>query len=46
MPKLLRLAKALATAFKKRDFARIDTLALEAYGLKTLPPFDFVDTRS
>jgi adenine-specific DNA-methyltransferase len=41
-----RLAKALATAFEKRDFARIDTLALQAYGLKNLPPFDFVDTRS
>lgn len=41
-----KLAKALATAFDKRDFARIDHLALEAYGLKTLPAFDFVDTRS
>jgi len=41
-----RLAKALAAAFERRDFASIDTLTLEAYGLKALPPFDFVDTRS
>ena len=42
----VKVAKGLATAFAKRDFARIDELALEAYGLKTLPEFDFVDTRS
>ena len=41
-----RLAKALGTAFEKRDFGSIDTLALEAYDLKALPPFNFVDTRS
>jgi hypothetical protein len=41
-----RLAKALTLAFEQRDFATIDVLALEAYGLKTLPPFQFVDTRS
>jgi hypothetical protein len=27
-------------------FAIIDTLALEVYGLKALPPFNFVDARS
>lgn len=40
------IAKALATAFTKRDFQRIDELAVFAYGLTKLPPFDFVDTRS
>lgn len=40
------LANGLAAAFEKRDFARIDALSLEAYGLSSLPPFDFVDTRS
>lgn len=40
-----KLAKALKTAFKGRDFARLDVLALEAYGLDALPNFDFVDTR-
>ncbi|MES1204408.1 MAG: Eco57I restriction-modification methylase domain-containing protein, partial [Pseudomonadota bacterium] len=42
----VRLAKGLATAFEKRDFGRLDDLTLEAYGLKALPEFDFVDTRS
>lgn len=41
-----KVAKGLATAFEKRDFAKIDALALEAYGLKALPAFEFVDTRS
>jgi hypothetical protein len=41
-----RVAKNLATAFDNRDFAEIDALALDAYGLKMLPPFKFVDTRS
>jgi adenine-specific DNA-methyltransferase len=40
------VAKGLASAFEARDFAKIDELALTAYGLKTLPAFDFVDTRS
>jgi hypothetical protein len=40
-----RLAKAIGAAFRGRDFVRLDQLALEAYGLEDLPPFDFVDTR-
>jgi hypothetical protein len=39
------LAMAIRTAFRGRDFAHLDQLALEAYGLQELPPFDFVDTR-
>jgi adenine-specific DNA-methyltransferase len=39
------LKRSLQSAFRKRDFARLDMLALQAYGLKDLPPFDFVDTR-
>ena len=38
-------AKAIRTAFQTRDFARLDELALVAYGLDALPVFDFVDTR-
>ncbi len=41
-----KVAKGLATAFENRDFGKIDGLALEAYGLKVLPVFEFVDTRS
>jgi hypothetical protein len=41
-----RLAKSLRSAFRKRDFARLDYLALEAFGLSELPAFDFVDTRA
>lgn len=41
-----RVATALSQAFANRDFARIDELALEAYGLQALPSFDFVDTRA
>lgn len=40
-----KLAKAIASAFRERDFTRLDQLALEAYGLDELPLFDFVDTR-
>lgn len=40
-----RLARALKTAFERRDFARLDALALQAYELDALPAFDFVDTR-
>jgi hypothetical protein len=36
----------LREAFRQRDFSRLDAIALEAYGLSTLPDFDFVDTRS
>lgn len=40
------LAEKIRTAFRARDFSRIDALALEAYALDGLPEFDFVDTRS
>jgi len=39
------LAKSIRNAFRKREFAVLDELALRAYGLEELPPFDFVDTR-
>ena len=39
------LQSEIKTAFRKRDFHTIDALALKAYNLTTLPPFDFVDTR-
>lgn len=39
------LADALKAGFRARDFALLDRLALEAYGLADLPTFDFVDTR-
>jgi hypothetical protein len=39
------LSGALRTAFRQRNFAKLDELALVAYGLKELPPFEFVDTR-
>jgi hypothetical protein len=39
------LAKGLKMAFRERTFARLDELAAEAYGLRELPPFSFVDTR-
>lgn len=42
----LGLARQLATAFEDRDFPRLDSLALEAYALDSLPPFTFVDTRT
>jgi hypothetical protein len=40
------VANGLVAAFKERDFAKIDDLALDAYGLRMLPAFEFVDTRS
>ena len=40
-----RLSRSLATAFRNRDFAKIDALALKAYSLAELPAFPFVDTR-
>ncbi len=40
-----RLQQRLVSAFRGRDFAALDELSLEAYGLEDLPPFDFVDTR-
>jgi len=39
------LAKSIKTVFRKRDFAALDKLSMQAYGLKTLPEFNFVDTR-
>ena len=41
-----RLAGELKSAFGDRDFAKLDRLALKAYGLAELPPFDFLDTRT
>lgn len=35
----------IRAAFRARDFSKLDVLALRAYGLKSLPKFDFVDTR-
>jgi hypothetical protein len=40
-----KLAAEIAEAFDARDFARLDRLALKAYGITELPAFDFVDTR-
>lgn len=39
------MAAKLKAAFRKRDFAALDALAVEVYGLGALPEFDFVDTR-
>jgi hypothetical protein len=39
------LKKQIRAAFQERDFAKLDALALQAYDLKTLPEFSFVDTR-
>lgn len=39
------LAAELRAAFRCRDFAALDELALRAYGLPALPAFPFVDTR-
>ena len=40
-----RIVRAIKGAFRERDFARLDELALRAYALTELPSFDFVDTR-
>ncbi|HET8934838.1 MAG TPA: Eco57I restriction-modification methylase domain-containing protein [Polyangiales bacterium] len=40
-----KLERAIKAAFQRRDFTRLDALALQAYGLPALPAFDFVDTR-
>ena len=40
------LAADLRAAFRRRDFAALDELALRAYELPALPPFPFVDTRN
>jgi hypothetical protein len=39
------LTGAIQQAFRERDFAALDALALRAYGLTELPDFDFLDTR-
>jgi hypothetical protein len=39
------LRAQIKKAFRKRDFAGLDDLALTAYGVKKLPAFEFVDTR-
>ena len=40
-----RMVNSIRTAFRKRDFSRLDELALKAYEIEGLPEFDFVDTR-
>jgi hypothetical protein len=40
------LQDQLRRAFRQRDFLSMDRLALTAYGLESLPDFEFVDTRS
>lgn len=40
-----KLKREIADAFRARDFAELDRLSLQAYGLASLPEFDFVDTR-
>jgi hypothetical protein len=40
-----KLAEAMREGFRRRDFARVDELALKVYGLRELPSFSFVDTR-
>lgn len=39
------LTNKIRSAFRSRDFKKLDSLALQAYGLKSLPEFAFVDTR-
>ena len=39
------LARSIRAAYRRRDFSRLDQLALLAYGSPDLPEFDFVDTR-
>jgi hypothetical protein len=46
-PKILAapLRTKIKKAFRARDFAALDNLSLNAYGLAELPAFDFVNTR-
>jgi len=39
------LANSIRSAFRKREFAKLDALACEVYGIAGLPDFEFVDTR-
>jgi len=41
----IKLRNDIRSAFQKRDFQKLDSLAMRAYGLTELPQFDFVDTR-
>lgn len=43
MPK--RLCDSIRDAFRSRDFKRLDDLSVEAYGLSSLPDYDFPDLR-
>lgn len=49
LPKADRLSEGLKTeiaqAFRERDFASLDRLALQAYGIEELPDFPLKDTR-
>jgi adenine-specific DNA-methyltransferase len=40
------LQKSIKEAFRSRDFQALDQLSAKAYGLKSPPEFEFVDTRS
>lgn len=40
-----KLTQSIKTAFRRRDFSTLDTLALQAFELKSLPEFEFIDTR-
>ena len=40
-----RLCNSIRKAYRNRDFKRLDDLAVEAYGLSSLPDFDFLDLR-
>lgn len=39
------VTNAIRAAFRQRDFVKLDELAFKAYGIDSLPPFAFVDTR-
>ena len=39
------MSDAIRSAFRERDFPRLDALAQEVYGIDELPVFEFVDTR-
>ncbi len=41
----VELTSDLRSSFRQRDFEKLDELALRAYGITSLPGFDFVDTR-
>ena len=41
----MALKNRIRAAFRDRDFKKLDSLALQSYGLEVLPEFSFVDTR-